>query len=346
MAQTAVVVTSISAPNTALQALADGCKQQGYNFIVIGDAASPPDFQLDGCSFYSLKDQRELGFTFAYACPQRHYARKNLGYLLAVRDAATLILETDDDNLPYPTFWSPRQIQNPTRALPDGGWVNVYRYFSEAQIWPRGFPLNHLQLEPPAFESVSQTEVYCPIEHGLCDKDPDVDAIYRLTSPLPQSFSRNRRIALTRGSWCPFGSQNTAWQQDAFPLLYLPAYCSFRMTDIWRSFIAQRIAWTNNWGILFHEPTVWQERNDHNLMKDFKAELPGYLHNGDICDALEKLELRSGVENLHDNLRACYEKLVSMEFVDRQELTLLDFWLADLTRLAGTQRAVVANCAD
>ena len=47
------------------------------------------------------------------------------------------------------------------------------------------------------------------------------------------------------------------------------------MTDIWRSFVAQRIAWTNNWSVLFDEPTVWQERNEHDLMRDFRDEVPG-----------------------------------------------------------------------
>ena len=145
-----------------------------------------------------------------------------------------------------------------------------------------------------------------------------------------------------RGSWCPFGSQNTSWQDEAFPLLYLPAYCSFRMTDIWRSFIAQRIGWTNDWGILFHVPTVSQERNQHDLLKDFRDELPGYLHNGEICAALDHLELRSGVENIPDNLRICYDKLVSMKLIDRQEMTLLDTWLDDLARVAGHYEAFAA----
>ena len=137
-------------------------------------------------------------------------------------------------------------------------------------------------------------------------------------------------MALAEGSWCPFNSQNTTWWRDAFPLMYLPAYCSFRMTDIWRSFVAQRIAWTNNWSVLFHEPTVWQERNEHDLMRDFRDEVPGYLHNKSICEQLGKLSLRSGMENLGENLQVCYEKLVSMELIDRKELELVAAWLDDL----------------
>jgi hypothetical protein len=149
---------------------------------------------------------------------------------------------------------------------------------------------------------------------------------------LPQSFRRDRRVAFAEGSWCPFNSQNTTWWSDAFPLLYLPAYCSFRMTDIWRSFVAQRVAWEQGWSVLFHEPTVRQERNEHNLMRDFRDEVPGYLHNDSIREALAALKLAPGVERLGENLLTCYECLVEMSLVGREELPLLSAWLEDLAR--------------
>jgi hypothetical protein len=326
----ALVVTSIAEPNPVLQKLARGCQAHGHEFIIIGDAASPANFQLEGCRFYGLAEQSETGLTMAPLCPLKHYARKNLGYLLALRDGATMILETDDDNIPYETFWKARVRRQSVSTLSKHGWVNVYRYFSEANLWPRGFPLDHVKDELPAFESLSIEENDCPIQQGLVNENPDVDAIYWLVSSLPQSFREHGRVALAEGSWCPFNSQNTCWWREAFPLLYLPAYCSFRMTDIWRSFVAQRIAWANNWSVLFHEPNVWHQRNEHNLMRDFRQEVPGYLHNKSICEALENLQLRSGVEHLGENLQVCYEKLVSMELIDRKELELVGAWLRDL----------------
>ncbi|MHC4221249.1 MAG: STELLO glycosyltransferase family protein, partial [Planctomycetota bacterium] len=127
--------------------------------------------------------------------------------------------------------------------------------------------------------------------------------------------------------------QNTTWWPEAFELLYLPAYCSFRMTDIWRSFIAQKIAWLNNWAILFHEPTVRQERNEHNLLKDFADEVPGYLNNDNIRQALDSLDLKPGTEKIADNLRSCYEKLISMSLIGPDELKLLDVWLEDIQQI-------------
>jgi hypothetical protein len=100
----------------------------------------------------------------------------------------------------------------------------------------------------------------------LADENPDVDAVYRMTSLLPRSFRSDRRVVLGAGVWSPFNSQNTTWWADAFPLMYLPEHCPFRMTDIWRSLVAQRIAWENGWNVLFHEPTVRQQRNEHDLL--------------------------------------------------------------------------------
>lgn len=330
----ALVVTTIAKPNQVLRLLAQGCQERGHQFVAIGDEASPSDFQLDGCNFYNLKEQYETDFELARLCPTKHYARKNVGYLVAIRDGASIIIETDDDNLPYEGFWNQRERKQSVATLTNHGWVNIYRYFSEANIWPRGFPLNHIKDEMPAFESLSAQNIDCPIQQGLANEDPDVDAIYRLILELPQSFRNDRRIALADNSWCPFNSQNTTWWRDAFPLLYLPAYCSFRMTDIWRSFVTQRIAWANGWGVLFHEPTVWQERNEHNLLRDFKDEVPGYLHNSAICEAFGNLQLQAGVERLGENMLTCYEKLVSMGVLDARELRLLEAWNKDIRSIS------------
>ncbi|MDX6692861.1 MAG: hypothetical protein QOF02_464 [Blastocatellia bacterium] len=332
---TALIVTSIAAPNAVLRALAQGCHEHGFQFVVIGDERSPSDFQLEDCRFYSLAEQRELEFEFARKCPTRHYARKNIGYLVALKEGASVIVETDDDNFPEAEFWNERSRRQSVPVASGAGWLNVYRYFTEANIWPRGLPLEQIQAALAPFETLAREDVDCPIQQGLANENPDVDAIYRLALTLPQNFRKDRRVALASRSWCPFNSQNTTWWRDAFPLLYLPAYCSFRMTDIWRSFIAQRIAWANDWAVLFHEPTVWQERNEHNLLRDFKDEVPGYLNNAAICDALGQLDIQPGVEHLGHNLRRCYEKLVGMELVGAQELDLIAAWLADLKAIFG-----------
>src|SRR5260370_33337886 len=136
-----VVVTSIFAPNDCMVSISKGAAQCGWGFVVIGDSRSPADFHLDGCEYYSLARQHSMHLRFPLACPVGHYARKNIGYLAAMQSGADLIVETDDDNVPLPDFWDPRARVQVVPAVGNAGWVNVYRYFIDANIWPRGVPL-------------------------------------------------------------------------------------------------------------------------------------------------------------------------------------------------------------
>lgn len=325
-----IVVTSINPPNPVIQALATGAEKNNWKFLLIGDIKSPEDFSCEGVEFYSVERQNDTGFIYARKCPIGHYARKNIGYLLAMNEGADVIVETDDDNHPYPQFWNPRTRKQDVKIVLEMGWSNIYRYFSDSNIWPRGFPLDKLGQSPIEYQSLANSYIDCPIQQGLADANPDVDAIYRLVLPLPQQFRDDRRVALGNSVWCPFNSQNTTWWSEAYPLLYLPAYCSFRMCDIWRGFVAQRIAWENGWHILFHEATVWQERNSHDLMRDFEEEIVGYLNNRRIVEGLEQLPIKKGVENIPENMRLCYEMFTRLKLVGNNELSLLEAWLSDL----------------
>lgn len=330
MTLSAVAVTTINRPTRAVLEIRDRAVEKDWRFFVIGDSKSPADFTLPGADYLDLAAQKATGFRFAELCPTRHYARKNIAYLAAARAGAELLVETDDDNIPRAGFWAERQRQQTAPTVRQPGWCNVYAYYSDLPIWPRGLPLNEVRRAPAAFDSLAVATLDCPVQQGLADENPDVDAIYRLILPLPVDFMPDRTVILGEGVWCPFNSQNTTFWRDAFPLLYLPYYCSFRMTDIWRSFVAQRLMWANGWHLQFHSSTVWQERNEHDLMRDFADEVPGYLHNERIRKTLEDLPVSGGIGALHDNMRAAYRALVALELVGAEELPLLDAWLDDL----------------
>jgi hypothetical protein len=324
----ALVITSISPPNHVLNACAEGCDEHGIDFIVMGDRRSPPDFRLDGCDFWSIERQLDSGLALAQILPEGHYSRKNLGYLIAMERGAEVIIETDDDNLPLESFWDKRSKVHEARRISAAGWVNPYRYFSDENIWPRGFPLELIKKTPQI--SAETASSLAPIQQGLTDGNPDVDAIYRLTQTLPITFRRELPLALGPKSKAPFNSQNTTWFKEAFPLLYLPSTCSFRMTDIWRSFIAKRICSANGWDILFHSATVFQERNPHDLLADFRDEISGYLGNADICRKLETLDIKSGVEQIPDGLINCYEAFIRIGLIESTEINLLGSWLESM----------------
>ncbi len=329
MSGTFLVITTIFHPTPSVFTLRDGCREAGYGFIAVGDAKSPKDFSLEGCDFMTLEAQLKSGLSTATACVVNHYARKNIGYLEAMRRGADNIFETDDDNMPGANFFAPRERKVKAPVVKSPGWVNVYGYYTDSGIWPRGLPLNHVKTALAPYESLPVSETDCPIQQDLVDGEADIDAICRMVAPLPQQFNKRGAIALS-GAWCPFNSQNTRWWPDAFPLLYLPAYCSFRMTDIWRSFVAQRIAYANGWGVLFGDASVMHQRNLHDPMKDFADEIPGYLHNKAIASTLDALSLPSGVSSIPANMRACYEALIALGVIGANERTLLNAWLEDI----------------
>ena len=330
--KTALVVTTISSSKTRFFADAiDGCRENQWQLIVVGDRKTPEDFALQYGTYLNPEQQNKLSFRTGELLPFNHYSRKNLGYLVAITNGADVIVETDDDNIPYANFWDPRIIVTSGDFLDKPGWVNVYKYFGGGKAWPRGLPLENASTSMEG--TVLKQGIRTLIQQGLADGDPDVDAIFRLTCELPVEFKTRSPLILSHETVCPFNSQNTTWFKDAFRLMYLPSTCSFRMTDIWRSFVAQRILRTLDGYLAFHESTVKQDRNPHDLVLDLKNELDGYLYNQAIVRLLSELWLESGSSSVASNMMKCYEALVEADFLQFHELHILEAWLGDCSSL-------------
>jgi hypothetical protein len=332
---TTIVVTTIQPPTECMRTLAEHARENGLSWLVIGDRKGPAEFTLPPAELISLEDQRKLPFRLARLLPEKHYARKNLGYLLAMSRGAERIYETDDDNAPI-DGWRLRECVTEARRVESvsasaAPWVNIYEAFTVEHIWPRGFPLNQTRRHfADDFAIADQpVRVAAPIQQGLANGSPDVDAVWRLVLDRDVTFDEVPNLLLPRGTWCPFNSQNTWWWKEAFPLLYLPSYCSFRMTDIWRSFVAQRCLWELGYELEFHHADVHQLRNEHNLMHDFDDETVGYLRNDDIRQILESCSLSGGAASLNSNVYRCYEALTRENIVGPAELDLVEAWLAD-----------------
>lgn len=325
----ALVVTTIQAPNAVMKSLADGASENGVDFVVMGDRKSPPVYRLDGARYYSLEDQYRLFPEFGRALPAGHYVRKNLGYLAALDKDCEWIVETDDDNFPIANFFNhPPSSLTARRLKAAPGWINAYRFFSPSSaVWPRGYPLELLAQDGSLSESISREKETPLLVQGLANENPDVDAVFRLTRQLPVNFDATAEpISLDAGLWCPFNSQNTWFHRDIAALCYLPTHCSFRMTDIWRSFVAQRCLWALGKRLIFSAPTVRQERNEHNLLRDFADEVPGYLNNARIAQTLADTTLTGDVRA---DLHRCYAALIKASIFPAGEMPLVESWLAE-----------------
>lgn len=333
------VITTIQEPTACVRRLVDRLIEVQGTLLVAGDSNGPMSFEGPEAmpwpvQFLSLEAQKSAGFALADCLPTKTYARKNIAYLQAIRAGATCIYETDDDNAPNEIWGLRQELIEGCRivACSEPRWVNVYGFFSRESIWPRGLPLNEIGQQLPAVGTSSQAR-RAPVQQGLVDGSPDVDAIWRLVMDREFAFDPGSSVYLEPGNWCPFNTQSTWWWPLAYPLLYIPSYCSFRMCDIWKSFVAQRCLWAMGMGVAFHASEVVQERNLHDLMRDFTDEIPGYQGNRRIASVLDGLLLEPAHSAVAMNLKSCYVALVGAGFFPEKELDLVQAWLADLERI-------------
>lgn len=314
MSKPFTVITTINPPNKTVDVLS-----KSMEVIIVGDKKTDDSKWL----------KWELSYLNPNKDPYNSYARKNFGYLEAIKNKATQIFDTDDDNIPNKN-WKVRSENCEAVATKQKGWCNVYNYFSTDNIWQRGIPLNRLYDSIDTELSDSRMSNF-PIQQGMVDGDPDIDAICRMVIKPTTKFSEEVSISVPKGTWSPFNSQSTWWFPKAYPLMYLPQTVNFRMCDIWRSFVAQRCLWEENRQLVFHSPAeVVQERNEHNLMKDFEDEISGYLHNERIAQILGDLKLG---KDICGNIVKCYEALMKEQIVSWKEKEPLRNWITQIEKM-------------
>ncbi len=321
----AIVITSVFNPTEAVISFS---KMNDYQLIVVGDRKTPADWICKNVDYLSIDKQEKLNFETAGLLPYNHYCRKMLGYLKAIKNGAEFIIDTDDDNIPKGDWGFPPFEDQFACISNDKGFVNIYQLFTSQKIWPRGLPL---QLINTHFNLESSTEIKdCKIGiwQGLADEDPDVDAIYRLTSDQPCYFNESDPVVLGNGTVSPFNTQNTIIRRELFPLLYLPTYVTFRFTDILRGLVAQPIMWLYGYHLGFIKATVVQKRNPHDYMKDFISEIPMYEQGekviGLVSNAIDP------TNTIEVNLHNAYNALLTENIICEKEMETLEAWLKDI----------------
>ena len=323
-----IVITTVNPPTKSVKEFSE---RDDYHLIVVGDKKTPANWHNPNTVFISAKEQERSDSKWMKYLPWDHYSRKMVGYLHSIKQGAHIIIDTDDDNIPY-AEWNFPDFEGVFETIPENkGFLNIYNHFTKQKIWPRGFPLNRINDQHNTPDSFPEAQTSIGVWQGLADGDPDVDAIYRLTNNSSCIFDDRGPVILSSGTVCPFNSQNTAYRKELFPLLYLPAYVTFRFTDILRGFVAQPIMWAAGYHLGFTKATVFQERNDHDYMKDFESEIPCYLHAEEVVESCCKAtRARDSVAN---NLINSYEELLKQGIVVDNEIKLLAAWLEELQSL-------------
>ncbi|MGE5107175.1 MAG: STELLO glycosyltransferase family protein [Sphingobacteriales bacterium] len=322
-----IIITSIFPPTEAIGkfgALPD------YKLVVVADKKTPVEWYSPNVKLLSVKEQTDSVYAISSLLPYNHYCRKMIGYLYAMQTGASIIIDTDDDNIPN-TVWNFPAMEGKYNAVKgETGFVNIYSHYTSKKIWPRGLPLRLINDTTP-LPVISNVDAKVGVWQGLADEDPDVDAIYRLTNGDYCYFEDKPPLILSKGTVCPFNSQNTLFVKELFPLLYLPSFVTFRFTDILRGIVAQPIMWLYNYSLGFTKATVVQKRNVHDYTRDFESEIPMYLHIETVLETA--MATASSRFSISDNLMNIYMNLLKKNIITEKELQLLECWLKDVQRL-------------
>ena len=304
--------------------------------------------------FLRPDDQIDMHNAFVDALPWNHFGRKNIGYLYAIIHGAKVIWDFDDDNALK--FWipgaAPPGAPSIDEAIPDNdeqmidvlepkdhNWptYNPYPILGAPTLpsWPRGLPLDDIKVSNCSNTPLHNIKIKggsIAVLQSLAEYQPDVDAIFRLTMPIPFFFNKtkvNKHLMIPKGSLTPYNAQATLHFSAGFFGLFLPITVSGRVTDIWRSFIAQRLFWDA--GLQFGfiaRPLVVQDRNVHSNIGDLGSEWDLYVKGKPLMEFLAswKGKGRTMVERTEELWVALYER----KYVELHDVELIQLWLQTL----------------
>lgn len=299
------------------------------NIVVVGDKKTPHDTYTNKNITYIHPTENNQFPDFESAIPYNHYCRKNIGYLQAIRNGASEIFDTDDDNFPLENF-STWESSVKFKLLYGSKYPNILTLFTNQYLWNRGYPIEKLKTEQPILLDDINTQIYNQIGiiQSLAENDPDVDAICRLTNKDYNNdiiFEKNLGYIIKENTYVQGNTQATLWRKpELFHLLYVPCTVSFRFCDILKMYVAQKCMWQYSLLFSFISPIVYQERNEHDFMIDFKSEYPMYINILNIIDTIfESIELNRD----KTDLLTVYTELYKYNIVEKKELEIIQLWL-------------------
>jgi hypothetical protein len=317
-----VIITTINKPT---EAILKHINNVDYDVIIVGDLKTPDDYKELNCIFLDTTAQQKLFPELSELIPYNHYSRKNLGYLYAVKKGYKVIYETDDDNIPHNDFDNVLKLEN-KQILSElnSKWINVFKHFTDNEnIWPRGLPISLIKHKHK--HCICHTTHTPSVINGLVENEPDVDALYRLTTKNSEiNWKADESVLIDNKNICIFNTQNTFWlDSEVFLCLLVPTSVSFRYCDILRAIICNIIFQKLDKYMMYTSPNVVQIRNDHNLINDLTLEMEMYIHNENILNYLHMTDEQKTTKEL---LLTIYEQLYVHNVVDIKDINILKIW--------------------
>ena len=344
------------------------------NFYVIGDLSTPATcrehmekYTGQGLPwrYISPESQNEFLKPFpelAAEIPWKTDNRRNVGFLMALKDHCDVIISIDDDNYPkkkWP-FIKGHSVVGKETVLPlavgDGGWFNLCSMMDVKSpslgnigtIYPRGFPYARRKITC-SNTSMKIRKGLVAVNSGLWSGDPDVDAATRLVTHCVAKEKNVRDRLLAKGTLMPINTQNTGLIRDAVPAYYYVKMGHVvggmkldRFGDILSGFFLQKCVQAVGHCVKVGSPVVEHRRFPHNLYKDLWNELAGMVIIDDMLPLLEApLPPASSYSDAAIKLSYSIE-----EWSGKQEGFLWDASLKDYFKnVAGNMRLWVNVCS-
>lgn len=284
----AIITTTINPPTRALKAFAEICVRDGWTMFIVGDQKTPHDAYAEFVEQYENaivyirpEDQeatpalKELSDLIGWNCIQR----RNFGLIAAYKWGADIIATIDDDNIPTEDWGKVCRVGEEFGVSTFKSDLPVFDPIAPAfpTLWHRGFPVQLIHERKIDKPQLLRRKVL--VQADLWDGDPDIDAICRI-SQRPTAIFNPAIIHYAGDKPMPFNSQNTFLSREVIPEYFLFPHVG-RMDDIWAAYYVQAIFGDC---VAFYKATVFQDRNDHNLVRDLENEMLGYNHTIDFID--------------------------------------------------------------
>jgi hypothetical protein len=258
-------------------------------------------------------------------------ARRNIAFLEALKWGADVIYSWDDDNLPLGTDHFDLidgALEFPFNGIQvsgTNGWFDPGMLLHPSRYRHRGFP--HDKCRTRHASPVNDVKV--GVAAGLVLGDPDIDATTRmeLRPDISQVHMLGAAgVVVDPHTWTVFNSQNTAVIRELVPAWFMMPGVG-RHDDIYASLIVQRVARERAYAIHFGPPFTYQQRNQHDLVTDLRAEVDGMENVGKLAAVLDDLVLPG--RSVIPDVRLVYQTLEHAAWIPDNAIYAAYKWLED-----------------
>jgi hypothetical protein len=154
--------------------------------------------------------------------------------------------------------------------------------------------------------------------------------ISRLTQKSPLIFDNGKRVLLSPGTFSSYNAQATL--HYAMWGMLLPVSVHERVSDIWRSYIMQRLMHDVNQVVGFVSPFVKQVRNVQDYHLDYMNERPLYEKTDALLRILSQWKGQSTL--FEERFVELFVELYERDFIELKDVHVAQKWIRTLKQLS------------